>query len=126
MRLCYNGQYEVIVLKIAVTFEGGAIGREFADCPQVKIYTDEYREITDTELVDNPKGDAALADKLSKLGVEVVICDQISEDGIEALDSKNIMIYSGNAGNPDDAVNAFLQCRLDNKSNGIDTECVRK
>lgn len=114
------------MLKIAVTFEDGAIGRAFADCPQVKIYTDEYREITDTELIDNPKGDAALANVLAKRGVEVVICDQISEDGIEALNGNDIMIYSGNTGNPDDAVTAFLQCRLDNQSNGIDTECVRQ
>lgn len=107
---------------IAVAYDDGMISPRFGKAPQFKLYTDEYGEITKTELVDNPlQGHAAIAKILADKGTEVVICGGIGDPARDALHGYGMELYTGNTGDPDLAVKQFLACQLNNDSNGIDS-----
>ena len=65
-------------MNIAVTYENGQIFQHFGHTEQFKVYTAEEGKIISSEVVDtNGSGHGALAELLSSLGVDVLICGGI-------------------------------------------------
>lgn len=105
-------------MKIATTYENGMIFQHFGKCPMFKIYTtDENNDITAFELVStNGQGHSALADFLSSLGVDVLVCGGIGAGAVNALNKKGIEVFGGNVGNTDMLVIKLLAGNLEQKA----------
>ena len=101
-------------MKIAVTYENGQIFQHFGHTEQFKVYTVEGTELLLAEVVDTDGfGHGALAELLSRLGVDILICGGIGGGAQIALRNAGIKLYGGVSGSCDEAVKAFLAGKLD-------------
>lgn len=96
-------------MKIAATYENGKIFQHFGHTEQFKIYNVENEEIISSEVVDtNGSGHGALADFLSALNVDVLICGGIGGGAQMALAQAGIRLFGGVQGDADKAVESFI------------------
>lgn len=96
-------------MKIAVPYENGAIFQHFGHTQQFKVYLIENGEITGSEIADtNGSGHGALAQFLSHLAVDALICGGIGAGAQNALAGAGIKLYGGVSGEADAAVRALL------------------
>ena len=96
-------------MKIAVTYQNGEIFQHFGHTEQFKLYEVEDGKFVSCRVVDtNGSGHGALAEFLSQLGVEVLICGGIGGGAQTALKEKGIKLYGGVRGNADQAVISFV------------------
>lgn len=101
-------------MKIAVTYENGQVFQHFGHTEQFKVYTVEGTELLSAEVVDTDGfGHGALAELLSWLGVDTLICGGIGGGAQIALGNAGIELYGGVSGSCDEAVKAFLAGKLD-------------
>lgn len=101
-------------MKIAVTYENGQVFQHFGHTEQFKVYTVEGTELLSAEVVDTDGfGHGALAELLSRLGVDILICGGIGGGAQIALGNAGIKLYGGVGGSCDEAVKAFLAGKLD-------------
>ena len=101
-------------MKIAVTYENGQIFQHFGHTEQFKVYTAEEGKIISSEVVDtNGSGHGALAELLSSLGVDVLICGGIGGGAQMALAEADIKLFGGVSGDADEAVKSFISGHLD-------------
>ncbi len=101
-------------MKIAVTYEDGAVFPHFGHTEQFKLYTVEDGKITGEQVVDtNGTGHGALAGLLQNAGVDTLICGGIGAGAQSALRSAGIRLYGGVSGSADEAVRALLDGKLD-------------
>lgn len=104
---------EVIIMKIAVTYENGQIFQHFGHTQQFKVYEIEDGKIVKTEVADtNGSGHGALAGFLAACGVDTLICGGIGGGAQTALAQANIKLYGGVSGDADAAVEALLAGNL--------------
>lgn len=100
---------ETKTMKIAVTYENGNVFQHFGHSEQFKIYEAEDGQIVHTQLVStNGSGHGALAEMLSALKIDVLICGGIGAGAQNALAEAGIRLYGGVSGSADDAVAALL------------------
>ncbi|MEF9969459.1 MAG: NifB/NifX family molybdenum-iron cluster-binding protein [Ruthenibacterium sp.] len=96
-------------MKIAVTYENGAVFQHFGHTETFKIYDIEGGKVKTSAVVDtNGSGHGALADFLRAHGVDTLICGGIGGGARTALGEKNIQIYPGAQGSADACVDALL------------------
>ena len=96
-------------MKIAVTYENGQIFQHFGHTAQFKLYEVEDGKIISAEVVDtNGSGHGALAELLSSLNADVLICGGIGGGAQMALAQAGIKLFGGVHGDADEAVGAFL------------------
>ncbi len=96
-------------MKIAVTYQNGQIFQHFGHTEQFKVYTVDNGIITTGEIVDtNGSGHGALAELLSALGVDALICGGIGGGAQMALREAGIRLFGGVSGSCDAAVEALL------------------
>ncbi len=96
-------------MRIAVTYENGQIFQHFGHTEQFKVYDVENGAIVSSEVVDtNGSGHGALAEVLSSLKIDVLICGGIGGGAQMALKEVGIKLFGGVSGSADDAVNAFI------------------
>lgn len=101
-------------MKLAVTFENGAVFQHFGHTENFKIYDVEGGAIKDSRVVNsNGAGHGALAGFLKNEGVDVLICGGIGAGAQTALADAGIRLYGGVSGSADEAVAAFLEDRLE-------------
>lgn len=101
-------------MKIAVTYENGQVFQHFGHTEQFKVYTVEGTELLSAEVVDTDGfGHGALAELLSRLGVDTLICGGIGGGAQVALRNWGIKLYGGVSGSCDEAVKALLAGKLD-------------
>lgn len=101
-------------MKIAVTYENGEIFQHFGHTEQFKIYDVEDGKIVSSQVVGSDGfGHGALAGFLGSGGVDVLICGGIGGGARMALSGAGIQLYGGVSGKADDAVQAFLDGKLD-------------
>lgn len=101
-------------MKIAVTYENGEIFQHFGHTEQFKIYDVQDGKIVSAQVVgSNGVGHGALAGFLGGDGVDVLICGGIGGGAQMALSGAGIRVYGGASGNADNAVQAFLDGKLD-------------
>ncbi len=73
-------------MKIAVTYENGQVYQHFGHTEQFKVYTVEEGKIVSSEVVGtNGQGHGALAQVLTSLQAEVLICGGIGGGAQAAL-----------------------------------------
>ena len=107
------GRKETERMKVAVTYENGAVFPHFGHTEQFKLYTIENGSIADTQIVDtNGSGHGALAGLLSDLNVNILICGGIGMGAQNALEEAGIQLYGGVSDTADEAVNALLAGNL--------------
>ncbi len=100
-------------MKIAVTYENGEIFQHFGHTKEFKVYDVEDGRIAASRVVGTDgQGHGALADLLSELGVEVLICGGIGGGAQMALASLDIKLFGGVHGSADGAVEAFISRSL--------------
>lgn len=101
-------------MRIAATYQNGQIFQHFGHTEQFKVYDVEDGKIISSEIVDtNGQGHGALADVLSALKADVLICGGIGGGAQMALNDAGIKLYGGVSGSADEAVNAFVSGNLD-------------
>lgn len=100
-------------MKLAVTYENGAVFQHFGHTEQFKIFEINNKEILSSEIVNtNGSGHGALAGLLKSLNVDVLICGGIGGGAKIALEENGIKLYGGVNGNVDDVVSSFLNDSL--------------
>ncbi len=108
-------------MKIAVSFDNGQIFGHFGKTETFKIYeVDEEKVISSEVVASNAQGHSALADFLSSLGVDAVVCGNIGEQALSLLVGSGINVVSGASGDADSAIEAFLKGEL---SGGVNCPC---
>lgn len=97
-------QKEIMIMKIAVTYDNGQIFQHFGHTKQFKLYTAENGKILSEEIIDSSgSGHGALAGLLSSLGADALICGGIGGGAQAALKEAGILIYGGVQGDADKA-----------------------
>lgn len=95
-------------MRIAVTYDNGAVFQHFGHTEQFKLYDVEDGKIVSSEVVDtNGSGHGALAGVLSALQVDALICGGIGGGAQTALADAGIRLYSGISGSADTAAQAL-------------------
>ena len=100
-------------MRIAVTYENGAVFQHFGHTENFKIYDVLDGKVEKSEVVNtNGQGHGALATFLKSRNVDTLICGGIGGGAQSALTEAGIKFYGGVAGSADDAVNALLRGNL--------------
>ena len=101
------------IMRIAVTYENGAIFQHFGHTQQFKVYDVQDGVIVSAQVVDTcGQGHGALAGVLSALKADVLICGGIGGGAQMALASAGVKLFGGVSGDADAAVEAFLAGKL--------------
>lgn len=108
-------------MKIAVTYENGAVFQHFGHTEQFRIYEAEDGAVISARTLDaNGSGHGALAALLQENGIDVLICGGIGPGAQNALAEQGIELCAGAAGNADEAVAAYLRGELINTGANCD------
>ena len=122
------------IMRIAVTYDEGAIFQHFGHTEQFKVYDVVNGKVIAAQIVDtNGQGHGALANFLFNGGVDVLICGGIGGGAINALANAGIDLYPGIDGSADMAVMQFLagvlpkrtdvRCSHHDHAHGEDHDC---
>ena len=97
-------------MRIAVPYYEGLIFQHFGQAKQFKIYEIENHQVLMEMIVEGEgTGHQAVSDFLKALDVRVVICGNIGEGAMNALQQAGIMFYGGVTGEADDAITALIE-----------------
>ena len=97
-------------MRIAIPYYMGNIFQHFGHTPQFKVYEIENRQILMEMVVEvEEKGHAAVAELLRSMDVRVVICGNIGNEAMLALQRAGIVFYGGVAGSADEAITALIE-----------------
>ncbi|MBP8640781.1 MAG: NifB/NifX family molybdenum-iron cluster-binding protein [Oscillospiraceae bacterium] len=100
-------------MRIAVTYENGQVFQHFGHTEFFKVYDIEGGKPVFTAVVStNGSGHGALANVLTKLEADTLICGGIGGGAKTALAESNIKLYGGVSGDADKAVEDFLAGKL--------------
>lgn len=100
-------------VKIAVTYEGGNIFGHFGQTKRFKIYETVNGEIISSYVTDTGGvTHCSLGGWLYENGVNVLICGGLGAGASKALTAAGILVYAGNSGNADEAVQKLLNKEL--------------
>ena len=92
-------------MKIAAAYENGMIFQHFGKTETFKIYETEGNEIYPAGfLTAQESGHSAMAELLSKNGIDIVVCGGIGQEALDALEEAGIQVFSGAEGSCDAAV----------------------
>ena len=96
-------------MRIAIPFYDGLIFQHFGHARQFKIYEIENHQVL-MEMIVEPEGSGheAVAALLRSMDVRVVICGNIGEGAMQALNAAGIVFYGGVTGEADGAITALL------------------
>lgn len=105
-------------MKIAVTYDSEEVFQHFGKTSFFKVYEIENNEIVKSEVKDTEGlGHHDLATLLQRWGVELLICGGIGGGAIQALNNANVKCLPGVKGNCDQAVQDYLNGKLDYDEN---------
>lgn len=96
-------------MRIAIPYYQGLIFQHFGHARQFKVYEIEQHQIL-MEMIVEPEGEGhqAVADFLRSIDVRVVICGNIGDGAMHALNDAGIVFYGGVTGLADDAITALV------------------
>ena len=100
-------------MRIAIPFFEGLIFQHFGHAKQFKIYEIENHQVL-MECIVEPEGSGheAVAELLRSMDVRVVICGNIGEGAMQALNAAGIVFYGGVSGEADGAITSLINGRL--------------
>ena len=97
-------------MRIAIPYYMGKIFQHFGHAPQFKVYEVENHQVLMEMVVEvEQQGHEAVAELLRSMDVRVVICGNIGEGAMNALQQAGIMFYGGVTGEADDAITALIE-----------------
>ena len=100
-------------MRIAVTYESGAVFQHFGHTEQFMLYDVENGAVVGTQLVaSGGRGHGLLAGYLKEASVDALICGGIGMGAQMALAEAGIKLYAGVQGNADEAAKALAEDRL--------------
>ena len=98
-----------IDMRIAIPYYEGLIFQHFGHAPQFKVYEIENKQVLMEMVVESQgSGHAAVSQFLASMDVRVVICGNIGEGAMQALQDEGIVFYGGVTGSADDAITALI------------------
>lgn len=101
-------------MRIAVTFDNGNIFGHFGRSQEFKLYdVEEGKVVKEMIMSSGEHGHGALVGLLKSAEVDYLICGAMGMGASNALKEAGIKFYPGVSGNADQAVNAFLEDKLD-------------
>lgn len=104
---------EETLMKIAVTYENGNVFPHFGHTEQFKVYEVQDGEVSGSQVVATEgSGHGALAEMLSSLKVDTLVCGGIGAGAQTALAEAGIRLYGGVSGSADEAVDQLLAGNL--------------
>ena len=98
-------------MRIAIPYYEGMIYQHFGHAKQFKLYEIENHQVLMEAIVEpenGVEGHRAVADFLRSLDVRAVICGNIGEGAMKALNEIGIAFYGGVSGPADDAITALV------------------
>ena len=100
-------------MRIAIPFYEGLVFQHFGHAKKFKIYEIEAHQVL-MEMIVEPEaqGHQAVADFLQSMDVRVVICGNIGEGAMRALQQASILFYGGVTGMADDAIADLVKGKL--------------
>ena len=97
-------------MRIAIPYYMDKIFQHFGHAPQFKIYEVENHQVLMEMVVEvEEKGHGAVAELLRSMDVRVVICGNIGQGAMKALNDAGILFYAGVVGDADEAITALIQ-----------------
>ena len=96
-------------MRIAIPYFEGMIFQHFGRAKQFKVYEIENHQVL-MEMIVEPEatGHEAVADFLRAIDVRAVICGNIGQEAMRALNGAGILFYGGVSGQADDAITALV------------------
>jgi len=102
---------------VAVPYKDEQVLKTFYGAPMFKMYEVIGRKITDTMIVE--VDNVSTVGFLKSYNVDVILCDEIDEDSVAAIDESGMMAYKGINGEIDTAVFTFLYENLIHDQNKV-------
>lgn len=103
--------------KIAVASENNQITQHFGHCANFNIYDVENNAVVKAHSVPNPGHKKGFLPRfINDLGVNVVISGGMGQGAVDLFNANNIEVILGASGKAEDAVNAYLQGRLESSA----------
>lgn len=101
------------VIRIAVTYENGEIFQHFGQTTEFKIYDTLGEKILESNVIGtNGVTHCSLGSWLYENEVNVLICGNLGAGASKSLQAAGILVYGGNQGNADEAVDKLLHKQL--------------
>jgi len=101
-------------MKVATASEGKLVAMHFGHCEGFTVFETANGRITGREFFPNPGHKPGfLPVFLHGKGVEVVISGGMGQGAIDIFNEKGIKVVTGASGPAEDAVNLFLQGKLE-------------
>lgn len=108
-------------MKVAVTYEDGRVFEHFGRTEQFKVYEINDGKIESSEILSSDGiGHEALADLLAQEDIEVLICGGMGAGAKEALEDAGLTVYSGQSGDADEAVEAYIKGEIESQGVNCD------
>ena len=111
-------------MKLAVPIDPNTemVAPHFWEAPHLKIYTEDMGVVF-TDVVDSPaNGHDGVCAFLSELGVQILLCSDMTEEARDALFEHGIAVMAGLGGPADEIVIAMLEGRLRYVSSDTDAQ----
>ena len=97
-------------MRIAIPYYMGSIFQHFGQAPQFKIYEIENRQVLMEMIIEiEDRNHDAVAELLRSMDVRVVVCGNIGDGAMRALQNAGIIFYGGVTGEADAAITALIQ-----------------
>lgn len=108
-------------MRIAVTYENGNVFEHFGRTEQFKVYEVEDNKVASSEVMSsNGVGHEALAFLLAEKDIDVLICGGMGQGAQDALREAGLEVYSGQSGDADEVVEAFLRGEIESQGVNCD------
>ena len=96
-------------MRIAIPYYMGKIFQHFGHAPQFKVYEiEDHKILMELTVEVEEKGHEAVSALLKSMDVRVVICGNIGQEAMQALNAAGIVFYGGVTGEADDAITALV------------------
>ena len=100
-------------MRIAIPYFEGLVFQHFGHAKWFKIYEIENRQVLMEMIVETEvSGHDAVAEFLKSMDVRVVICGNIGEGAMRALQQDGILFYGGVVGEADAAIENLIAGKL--------------
>ena len=97
-------------MRIAIPYYMDKIFQHFGHAPQFKVYEiEDHKILMELTVEVEEKGHEAVAALLRSMDVRVVICGNIGQGAMQALQDAGILFYAGVVGDADEAITALIQ-----------------
>lgn len=107
-------------MKIAIPSNSGKVDDHFGHCEYFMVYTtNDIKEIINEEQIASPNGcgcKSDIVDKLSNMGVKVMLAGNIGGGAVNKLSSQGIEVIRGCSGDVKNVLNEWLNGNI--KDNG--------